>query len=52
MSIRNRDKQAFTNINLGEGSTEFMRASRIGSAETRTARYQQIHQKHTSTDDA
>lgn len=50
MSIRSRDKQTYTNINLGEGSTEFLRASRIGPAETRTARYQQIHQTHTRTD--
>lgn len=53
MSIRSRDKQTYTNINLGEGSTEFMRASRIGSAESRTARYQQIHERYSKgTDDA
>lgn len=50
MSIRSRDKQTYTNINLGEGSTEFLRASRIGPSETRTARFEQIHRKHTKAD--
>lgn len=52
MSIRQRDKQAYSNITLGEGSTEVMRASRIGNAETRTARFQQIHDTYTRSDDA
>lgn len=49
MSIRTRDKQTYANIHLGEGSTQMMRASRIGPAEHRHARYQQIHQRHTRT---
>lgn len=47
MSIRTRNKQAYENISLGEGSTQFMRASRIGNTQARTTKFQEIHQKHT-----
>lgn len=48
MTIRNRSKQAYTNIELGAGSSEVMRASRIGNAETREAKYREIHERYTN----
>lgn len=47
MSIRQRDKQTYTNIRLGEGSDDVIRASRLGNADARATRYQQIHERYT-----
>lgn len=47
ISVRSRDKQTYTNIHLGEGSSEVMRASRIGCSETRQRAYEEIHERRT-----
>jgi hypothetical protein len=51
LSIRQRSKQAYTNIHLGQGSDEFIAASRLGDRNARDARYQQIHQKYAKNAD-
>lgn len=51
ISIRDRSKQAYTNIKLGEGSEAVMRANRIGPADTRAAAYQRIQQTMTQRGD-
>lgn len=47
MSIRDRAKQAYTNITLGPGSEQVMRAGRLGSADARAATYLRIQQTMT-----
>lgn len=47
MSIRDRSKQTYTSITLGEGSEQVVRAARIGCAAARASRYEQIQQQMT-----
>lgn len=47
MSIRDRSKQTYTSITLGEGSEQVVKAARIGCAATRALRYEQIQQQMT-----
>lgn len=47
LSVRTRSKQAYDNIDLGAGSTEVVRANRIGSATHRNARLINIHDHYT-----
>lgn len=51
LTVRQRDKQAYTNISLGRGSDEFIAATRISGKNARIARYQQIHQNYTKDND-
>lgn len=52
MSIRTRDKQTYSSISLGEGSDQMLRASRIGPADARSARYQQLHERYAGRPDS
>lgn len=47
MSVRQRDRQTSSTVELGEGSAEVLRAARLGRPETRHERYRQIHERYT-----
>lgn len=51
MSIRETSKQQYNRVTLGPGSDAVLRASRLSSAESRTAQYQQIHERYTQQHD-
>lgn len=48
LSIRTRSKQPYESVDLGEGSTEVMRANRMGSSTHRDARLIRIHDEYTT----